>query len=290
MLMAIALVAGAGWLARYTVSHGAPSHQEWAHTVHVLTYNTHRMGMYEKPEHNAVIQYIIAQDADIVCLQEVEVYQDNQYLTLGELREALAMYPYCYFGFSVHNYRRQFGNVIFSKYPILDREEVHFTSRANSSCRCDIVVGEDTLRLINNHLESNRFEAKDWAVSANPTRDEIKQSANILSHKWYAAHQIRMEQAQEVRQAIEQSPYPVVVVGDFNDLSVTRTYRTIAEGLHDCFLESSIGRIGNTYEWHHIGMRIDYILCSPELAPVDCRVDTVSHSDHYPLHATIGWN
>lgn len=80
------------------------------------------MGGFAKPQENEVIRYILAEDADIVCLQEVEVYQDRQYLTLGELREALGVYPYCYFAFSVHNNRRQFGNAVFSKFPILDRE------------------------------------------------------------------------------------------------------------------------------------------------------------------------
>lgn len=287
--MLIALLAAAGWVARYTVSHGHRSDEAWPRELHVLTYNTHRMGMFRKAEDNAVIRYILEQNADIVCLQEVEVYQEKQYLTLGELRDTLACYPYCYFGFSVHNYRRQFGNVIFSKYPILDREEVHYSSRSNSSCRCDIVVEGDTIRLINNHLESNRFEQKDWAVSANPTSEEIAQSANNISRKWHAAHQTRVEQAREVRHEIECSPYPVIVVGDFNDFAITETYRTISEGLHDCFLECSLGKMGNTYEWHHIGMRIDYILCTPQLTPVSCWVDPVRHSDHYPLHARIGW-
>ena len=59
-------------------SHGTPSTpQEGTRVVRVLTYNTHRMGMFRKPNDNQVINYLRnGQDADIICLQEVEVYKD----------------------------------------------------------------------------------------------------------------------------------------------------------------------------------------------------------------------
>ena len=87
------VVAALLWLGRLTVSHGTPQPvSDSAQIFSVLTYNTQRMGGFEKPEQNQVLQYILRTDADIVCLQEVEVYQDHQYLTLGELRDDMQRY------------------------------------------------------------------------------------------------------------------------------------------------------------------------------------------------------
>lgn len=287
------LLAALLWLGRLTVSHGTPQPvDDSVRTLRVLTYNTQRMGGFEKPEQNRVLQYILRTDADIVCLQEVEVYQDNQYLTLGELRDAMQAYPYCYFAFSVHNNRRQFGNAVFSKYPILDRENVDYASRSNSSCRCDIVVEDDTLRLFCNHLESYRFNADSLRDST--TMGSLRRLYHMLP-SLRGKGRGRTEQAQAVRDEINRSPYPVLVVGDFNDTPVSASYRIIAEGLTDAFLSTSWLRWGTTFrmslsmvgrDWI-VPFRIDYILCSPELTPMSCTVDTVRYSDHYPLQATI---
>lgn len=289
-LLLIALLAGLVWVGRYTVSHGMPVESDGEGRFHVLTYNTCRMGGFAKPKDNQVLQYIIDQNADIVCLQEVEVYQDRQYLTMGELRDALSMYPYCYFAFSVHNNRRQFGNAVFSKFPILDRENVEYVSRSNSTCRCDIVVYEDTVRLFCNHLESYRLNLD--SLQDSTAVGSVRRFKNMIPFL-QGKDKGRQEQAQAVREEIERSPYPVLVVGDFNDLPLSATYRTISEGLTDAFLATSVGRVGTSFRLPMkvagckitVPLRIDYILSSPSLTPSKCWTDTVTYSDHFPLHA-----
>ncbi len=291
-LLLLLIIAGGFWAGRYTVSHRLPPIEGSDSAIHVLTYNTCRMGGFAKPQENEVIRYILAEDADIVCLQEVEVYQDRQYLTLGELREALGVYPYCYFAFSVHNNRRQFGNAVFSKFPILDRENVEYVSRSNSTCRCDIVVREDTIRLFCNHLESYRLNLDSLQDStAMGSVRRFRQIIPFLQGK----DKGRYEQAQAVRKEIDQSPYPVLVVGDFNDIPLSATYRLLSEGLTDAFLVTSIGRLGASFKLPlrvagcqiTVPLRIDYILSSPALVPTKCWTDTVSYSDHFPLHANF---
>jgi len=292
-LLLIAVLFCIGWIGRYTVSHASPEPvADSIRQVSVLTYNTQRMGGFMKPDSNQVLQYILRTNADIVCLQEVEVYQDNQYLTLGELREAMRAYPYCYFAFSVHNNRRQFGNAVFSKFPILDRENVEYASRSNSTCRCDIAMDRDTVRLFCNHLESYRFIADSLRDST--TMGSLRRLYHMLPALW-GKGKGRTEQAQAVREEIDRSPYPVLVVGDFNDTPLSQTYRIIAEGLTDAFLSTSWLRWGTTFRmslnlagssWT-FPFRIDYILCSPELKPLTCTTDTVRYSDHFPLQATI---
>ncbi len=272
------------------VSHGSGADQSaYPHRLQILTYNTHRMGNFQKAPQNRVIQYLLRQDADVICLQEVEVYKDNRYLTLGELKGVMrGKYPYSYIDFSVYNSRRQFGNVVFSKYPLVNKQTIRYPSRANISSRCDIVVGTDTLRLITNHLESNRFDNHDFAEN-NDHSTALKETAHRLSAKWETARRARHEQARCVRTEIDASPYPIIVVGDFNDIPLSYTYWKIRGTMRDAFLCSSWGNLGFTYIYHHIGLRIDYTLCSRSLHPVRSEVGRVRHSDHYPLTTTLAW-
>ena len=289
-------------------SHGTPpTPQEGTRVVRVLTYNTHRMGMFRKPNDNQVINYLRnGQDADIICLQEVEVYKDSKYLTLSDLKRALGTkYPYSYFDFSVYNNRRQFGNVVFSRYPLIHKQTIRYPSRANISSRCDVVIPSDgaarvvakkaqgdagsglqssdseeirrfdTIRLITNHLESNRFGEDDF--------EELKQ-------KYSVAHEARVEQAKCVREAIDNSPYPLIVVGDFNDLPLSSTYWQIRGlDMRDAFLCTSWGRYGATLIKGIFAARIDYILCSRALQPLRCTIDNVPYSDHFPVQAIIAY-
>lgn len=271
-------------------SHGCGADPaQYEHRLSVLTYNTHRMGGFRKLPQNRVLQYLLRQDADVICLQEVEVYKDNTYLTLGELKGAMReKYPYSYIDFSVYNQRRQFGNVVFSRYPLINKQTIRYTSQANISSQCDIVVGNDTLRLITNHLESNRFDQRDIADNMSSS-DSIQKTFHSLSSKWERASVMRHEQARRVHEAISASPYPTIVVGDFNDLAWSYTYWRIRSTMRDCFLSSSWGRYGATYSYHHLGARIDYILCSRSLHAASCQVERVRHSDHYPVQALLVW-
>ena len=277
------------------VSHGSPpSEAELArmpNRLTILTWNTHQMGQYRKPKDNAILQHLLTQDADIICLQEVDVYKSPEFLTLAEVRHSLgAKYPYSYIDFSVYNNRRQFGNMVWSRYPLINKKTVDYEIRSNLSSRCDVVVGEDTFRLIVNHLESNRFTSTDMTINDGAKYEDIRNSAKRIGHKWTKARNRRRGQARAVRKEIDNSPYPVIVVGDFNDIPLSYTYYTISKGLHDAWLETSWGKWGTTFKLKgSFGVRIDYILCQNPLIPVQCTVKETTGSDHSPVEAVLAW-
>lgn len=277
------------------VSHGSPpSEAELArmpNRLTILTWNTHQMGQYRKPKDNAILQHLLTQDADIICLQEVDVYKSPEFLTLAEVRHSLgAKYPYSYIDFSVYNNRRQFGNMVWSRYPLINKKTVDYEIRSNLSSRCDVVVGEDTFRLIVNHLESNRFTSTDMTINDGAKYENIRNSAKRIGHKWTKARNRRRGQARAVRKEIDNSPYSVIVVGDFNDIPLSYTYYTISKGLHDAWLETSWGKWGTTFKLKgSFGVRIDYILCQNPLVPVQCTVKETTGSDHSPVEAVLAW-
>lgn len=276
------------WILYSLVSHRFRQPKEtFSHTLKVMTYNTHAMMIGDKlAAKKEMLQYINNQGADVVCLQEVLVYKNPARLTLPALREAMSNYPYTYYDFKRYNSHRQFGNVVFSRYPLTNKNTIRYESQSNISSQCDVLVGDDTIRLIVNHLESYGLVKEDLQFDT-LSMAEIKNSS--LVQKLHDAGQLRHQQARAVKRSIRQSPHPVVVVGDFNAIPLSYVYWKVKFGLRDCFLESSFGKLGNTIKKGPFGIRIDYILCSRELSPIKCEVDRVRYSDHFPVCATIGW-
>lgn len=259
---------------------------EFSHRLKILTYNTQALCIGDKNKVQQMLTYINEQDADVVCLQEVKVYKNTARITLPELRQAMKDYPYTYYDFKVYNHVRQFGNVVFSRYPLINKKTIRYESKQNISSRCDMVVGDDTIRLIVNHLESYGLMHKDIQLDT-LTVNHIKERR--LKEKLQNAGQLRHEQAKAVKKEINASPYPAMVVGDFNAIPLSYVYWKIRVGLHDCFLQGSFGQLGCTYKRGPLGIRIDYILCSKDFTPIQCEVKRVDYSDHYPVCATIGW-
>ena len=277
------------WICWSLLSHRMPWQKHWetGHQLTVVTYNTNGMLVDKKLEDKlAMLDYVKKLDADIVCLQEVLVYKNPNRFTLPDLREAMREYPYTYYDFKVYNSRRQFGNVVFSRYPLINKQTIRYESQSNISSQCDVVVGQDTLRLVVNHLESFRLNNSDFSLDS-LTANTLRESS--LNRKLTYASRLRRQQAYSVRKAIHHSPYPVIAVGDFNAIPLSAVYWIMNTGLRDCYAESSVGRYGSTYERKGIRVRIDYIFTSRALKPLACRVGKERYSDHYPVIATIGW-
>lgn len=256
-------------------------------TISVLTYNTKRMYNIAKPEKNKVLEYIKKQDADIVVLQEFETNKQSRRLTLQEVKDYLS-YPYSYIDFKLYKGNRQFGLAVFSKYKLIDKTTLRYESAANGSDYCDVVLGADTFRLFNNHLQSYSLTADELEVGDMSGEELQKKATNVFS-KLKRGYEYRPKQAKEVARAISESPYPVIVCGDFNDPPVSYTYHTISKGLTDVYLSAHKWSTGHTFVRNLFGVRIDYVLCSDRFTPIESKVERVDYSDHYPLLSTLGF-
>ncbi|MDO9612922.1 MAG: endonuclease/exonuclease/phosphatase family protein, partial [Bacteroidota bacterium] len=108
----------------------------------------------------------------------------------------------------------------------------------------------------------------------------------VLGLKFKDALIKRAEQAATLRQSISESPYPVIVCGDFNDTPVSFTYRTVKGDLKDSFTQSGKGT-ANTYNGKLPSFRIDYILYSPNFTSFNFKVSNLNHSDHFPISCDL---
>jgi endonuclease/exonuclease/phosphatase family metal-dependent hydrolase len=84
---------------------------------------------------------------------------------------------------------------------------------------------------------------------------------------------------------IRESPYPVIVCGDFNDTPFSYTYNELAKELKNAFVEAGSG-IGATYNGPLPFLRIDNQFHSEELKAAGYETHyEMGLSDHFPISA-----
>ncbi|MDR1585028.1 MAG: endonuclease/exonuclease/phosphatase family protein [Prevotellaceae bacterium] len=258
--------------------------------LEALSYNTMANFVYkkhtkEKPSEG--IRYILDKDADIVCLQEFNVSKSKNFLTHDDVLEIFKKYKYKHISYKIENARfKQVGMATFSKYPIVNKQSIDYPSRYNASIFTDIDIAGTVVRVFNVHLESNKITGMDKAVSqklkSKFDSDDIAGITNEFSRKLNEAAKVRAKQVDIVSEMIKESPYKVIVCGDFNDVPLSYAYKKMRGNLSDSFVESGKG-LGLTYSRGIYQLRIDYILHDEAFIASDFQVDKVDYSDHYPV-------
>jgi len=162
----------------------------------------------------------------------------------------------------------------------------------NGTVAYELKVGNDTLLLVNNHLESNKLSIDDRTAYRDmiiaPKEDKVKTTSKLLIGKVADAVSIRASQADSVAKFIQDSKHKYVVVcGDFNDSSLSYAHRVIGKGLNDAFIDTGNG-LGVSYNRYGFYFRIDHIMASENLDLFNCTVDnSIKTSDHYPIWCYI---
>jgi endonuclease/exonuclease/phosphatase family metal-dependent hydrolase len=258
--------------------------------IHILSYNMMMSGKlkkHTKKRPNKVIQYILDTDADIVCLQEFMVSFKDEYITHADMLRIFKKYPYKHICYSHKQVSKMAGIATFSKFPIINKQRINYPSYANLSIYSDIKINGTIIRLVNNHLESNRLTENDKAMPIrlkdNFDAENLTGMTLHFSRKLGVAYKMRASQADIVAKVIASSPYKVLVCGDFNDVPASYAYTKVKGNLKDAFSETGTG-FGWTFNQKFYGFRIDYVLYdSLAFKPVKFYADKVNYSDHYPV-------
>ena len=108
--------------------------------------------------------------------------------------------------------------------------------------------------------------------------EEVKE----MGAKFRQAFVRRAGQVREIRQIIADSPYHVILCGDFNDTPASFTYKVLGFELNDAFVESGKG-IGRTYIGKLPSFRIDYIFHSEAFESYNFETIDFTYSDHLPI-------
>jgi endonuclease/exonuclease/phosphatase family metal-dependent hydrolase len=285
---AACIVLGLGYLTTVLGTHMFKSKKTKNTDLKVLTFNTCGLSLFKFKNKNEGYRQTNAffekQDADIVCLQE-SPWNRNQMNFQTDVPFLTKNYPYKYRADST-------GMAYYSKYPIATTEVLPINKNGANGCSyADIVLNDKTIRVFNIQLQSNEVSDRvDKLVDKGEITDEKSWMSfiRILKRFRYASI-IREKEAEALKRNMMESPYPVILCGDLNDIPVSYTYRIVSKNLKDTFKKSGWGS-GTTYAGKIPTLRIDYILTDKKMTPLSCLVLKEPFSDHYPVSATIRLN
>lgn len=238
-----------------------------------------------------MIDLIKEQNADVFTMQEFFTSTDTTYWDNLPYLAKEAGFPYHYFARSGDGDRQWFGNIIFSKHPIVDSGKFYFPRAAypETLLHTDIKIGNDTIRVYTTHLQSLKFNKEDYESIEMIKKDQevaLGRTRGIFS-KLKRGITVRHEQADLVRDMINNDPYPILFTGDFNDVPNSYAYNTIrGDLLQDAFLEKGLG-IGRTFNDISPTLRIDYILATKDFEVRQFNRVLRKLSDHYLVVADV---
>ena len=230
-----------------------------------------------------IFDFIRDEDADIICFQEFKINRWDTNINEKAIHKKLENTPF------YHKFlnKKIFGVATFSKFPII-REELVYADNTTNVCICsDLLIGTDTVRIYNIHLKSVGFQMEEMDLLNNMVKKEYDKSdlymiKSIIQQIRDASFE-RANQVEILVSHIEQSPYPVIVCGDFNDPPTSYSYRKVRGNRKDAFVEAGSGR-STTFDIGRIAsLRIDNILFSDVFKAYNYESPRVQLSDHYPV-------
>lgn len=220
--------------------------------------------------------------ADIKCFQEL--YSDAKDDNLNMLKRLRVQNPYTAFmqeKIFDETYSGTVGLAIFSKYPIIDTEEVLWLPNNNGILRADVVMGKDTLRIFNVQMKSMGIRVQKVIEAGENERAEQTKNVLLLLKKGFEDRSIQVTKIEEL---VSKSPYPVVLCGDFNELPYGYAYGRMRKQLSNSF-ESAGRGFGFTYNRILSFLRIDNQFYSEEYIKINkfTTYKEIPWSDHFPL-------
>lgn len=254
-----------------------PEDDEAESGFEVMTYNVRQFNQFKWSEEidipERISQFIEEEDPDILAMQEY--YK-------GELEIAFK-FPHKYI--KQKDNGAEFGLAIFSKHPIVNSGSLNFpTPSNNNAIYADIVVKQDTVRVVNVHLQS--FTVKPNMSNLDMEREEGKRVFRGMGQTFVR----QQEQMEMVLSLLQETPYEAVIMGDFNNTAYSYIYRKLkSHDFNDAFKEEGNG-FGRTYDFKYFPLRIDYIFPGPGLETTSFETFGVEYSDHYPIKATLRLN
>ena len=267
-------------------------------SINVVSYNVRIFDRYnwkpKKISRNAedILKLTKELSPDILCIQEYHAGRKGK-VNMKDSISKITGLRYSHIEYVRFNGEtKPYGIATFSRWPVLSSQTINFKGNTVNFCLInDINFNGDTVRIFNIHLESIQLSNEDYLyVSDIANRAEnqeiFSENSRKIIYKLRKAFIARASQSREVAERIQNSPYPVILCGDFNDTPSSYSYHQIAQNLTDAFRESGNG-FGQTYAGILPSFRIDYILHGDEFISTNFRRIRKPLSDHYPVTAVL---
>ncbi len=181
-----------------------------------------------------------------------------------------------------------YGSVTMTRYPIINMGEIRFEESRNMTIYTDVIIENDTVRIFNVHLQSYQIDPNKYSIIDSLGVDQEKDLKEVreMSSKFKKAFQMRAGQVYEIRKYIDESPFDVIICGDFNDTPVSFAYQKLKGDLTDAFVNSGEG-VGRTYIGKLPSFRIDNIFYSENFESYNFKTYDFKMSDHFPISCDL---
>ena len=264
--------------------------EEMEKSFKVLSFNVQGFAQLKKeqPDGNNLnlFDFLREKDAGIICMQEFVTSRWTKGLNEKNIRQQLSSTPFCHMEL-VGEYSYFTGVATFSKYPIIHKELVYSDSTANACICTDLLIGNDTVRVYNVHLKSVGFHYDDRHLLNNVVKKEYGRSdlraVKSILRQLAVSSFARVRQVKILSTHIAQSPYPVIICGDFNDPPTSYSYQRLRGNRKDAFIEAGSGRSATYHIGRIASLRIDFILYSDIFKAYNYESPRVQLSDHFPV-------
>lgn len=264
--------------------------------IKIMSFNVRLFDLYNwtknKETRNKIFDLLKKEDADILCIQEF-FYTENKnfkFSTLDTMKTFLnSKNVHAYYPFAVRA-KDKMGIATFTKFPIINKGNIDFNDKSYNSCiYTDILYKNDTIRIYNVHLASIKLFQKDIKYRDNNGKVVTKfENTESIFKKLKYAFIKRAKQSKIISEHISKCKYPVILCGDFNDISSSFAYYIIAEKnkLNDAFIKKGFG-FGQTYIGNYPSFRIDYILFDNNLICNAYKTINLKLSDHKAIESFL---
>jgi endonuclease/exonuclease/phosphatase family metal-dependent hydrolase len=243
-----------------------------------------------------MLDFIQENQPDVLCFQEYFEPHSRRY-PYNNRKDIMKLgYPY---SMVVNDYTGwknawQTGIAIFSKYPITDSIHIRYPGPLNlraaeSLIGADIDFNGRKIRVFTTHLQSVLFKSNDYRnieLIKRAASDSMIEASKSVALKLAQGYKFRSQQVQIVRQQLDNSPYPEIICGDFNDIPNSYTYFKIKGDRNDAFTQAGKG-IGRTFSNIAPTLRIDYIMTDKLFDVQQYMRYFVPYSEHYPVIADL---
>ena len=285
-----------------TVQFNSNSNQVSADSanIKVMTYNVRLFDYYNwsnnKNTRHWIYDFLFNQQPNILCFQEFYHDKTGYFPTIDTLLEVNSIRH-----MHVENYTKKLNNnqlwgmANLSSYPIINKGKIEFESTYGNLCIfTDLKLDEDTVRVYNLHLQSVRIGEDQYRfldqIMLNKSLSgirigELLGDLKLLVYRMAHAFIERGKQADLVAKHVKNSPYPIVLCGDFNDTPTSYSYQTLVKDLNDSFANEGFG-MGSTYVRLPF-FRIDNIFYSNYFKAESHTVHHYELSDHFAVSARL---
>lgn len=235
-------------------------------SLSIMNYNVRLFNLYdwipEKNIQSKLTTFIKEESPDVLCIQEYHPHKNID----------LSFYKYRFE--KLEGKKIQYGQAIFSKFPIINSGSINFPNTANNAIYADIVKDLDTIRVYNLHLQSLRLDPKVQNLS--------QEEGEKIFFGIGETFKLQQEQTELFLSHKAKCPYKMVVSGDFNNSAFSYVYNQVKGDLKDAFKEQGNG-FGRSYNFKFFPLRIDFLLVDPSYNVDSFKTFDVQYSDHYPI-------